>query len=76
VSTFLATAKHHISVLRAVWWMFRNHSFPVFRVLLSEHLEAWRKMAEQVKNYRVLSTAEMLQKRTGKRVFLFGSGYS
>jgi hypothetical protein len=76
VSTFLATAKHHISALRAIWWMFHNHPFPVFRVLLSEHLDAWKKMTEQVKNYDVLSTAEMLQKRTGKRVFVFGSGYS
>lgn len=74
--TFLATAKHHLGSLRAIWWMFDNHPLPVFRTLMAEHLDASRKMAEQVRNYRVLGSAGILRRKTSKRAFVFGSGYS
>lgn len=74
--TPMALVRHFAAIGHAVLWMLRHHDLRTFCRLMLDHVEArWRAILA-LPHYRRLSKAELLARKTSRRVFLFGSGYS
>lgn len=71
-----ARLRHFVAVSRNVAWAYRNTSLTVFRQLMAEQLDAYKRALRARNTYSTLSHSDLLARKKSDRIFVFGSGYS